>query len=142
MTIVSGGSSRDIIHAPPSLAPLSDRVATEAFAFIAAEEIRPLIGAPDALSDWPRFVESWNDLQLDTYLPDGHRYRRRRHATLSSRAGEDKVTLEPHQAHYQSIDYNPLVGGIERWFEPMHADIVTGQTMQCVLGICCRLFGA
>jgi hypothetical protein len=51
------------------------------------------MGAPDALSDWPRFVESWNDLQLDTYLPDGHRYRRRRHATLSSRAGEDKVTI-------------------------------------------------
>ena len=60
------------------------------------------------LSDWARFAASWNDLQLDTYLPDGHRYRRRRHATMSARAGEAKVTLEPHQPHYQSIDYNPL----------------------------------
>ena len=142
MTIVSAGSPRDVIEPPPSLAPLCDRVATEAFAFIAAEEMRVLMGAPDARYDWPRFVESWNDLRLDTYLPDGHRYRRRRHATLSARTGEDKVTLEPHQPHYQSIDYNPLVGGIERWFEPMHAEIVAGPSMQRVLAFCCRLFGA
>lgn len=132
MTIVASGS----------LSPLRDRVAKEAFAFVAADAMRLLLGAPEALSDWLRFAESWSDLQLDTYLPDGHRYRRRRHATLSARAGEDKVKLEPHQPHFQSIDYNPLVGGIERWFEPMHAEIVTGQTMQCVLAFCCRLFGA
>ena len=142
MTNVSGGSTGDAIYVPSILAPLCDRVVRDAFAFIAAEAMRPLIGAADALSDWPRFVDSWNDLQLDTYLPDGHRYRRRRHATLSARAGEDKVTLERHQPHYQSIDYNPLVGGIERWFEPMHAEIVTGPTMQRVLALCCRLFGA
>jgi len=120
---------------------LRDKVSQEGFAFVAAEAIRPLLGAPDALSDWPRFATSWNDLQLDTYLPDGHRYRRRRHATLLARAGEDTVSPEPHQPHYQSIDYNPLVGGLERWFEPMHAEIVAGRTMQCVLAFCCRLFG-
>ncbi len=142
MTIVSGGSPCGGTQAPPSLAPLCDRVARERFAFVAAEVMRPLIGERDALSDWPRFAESWNDLKLDTYLPDGHHYRRRRHTTFSARAGEDQVKLEPHQPHYQSIDYNPLVGGIERWFEPMHAEIVRGPTMRCVLAFCCRLFGA
>ncbi len=121
---------------------LRDRVENEGFAFVAGEVMRPLLGSPDSLSDWPRFVESWNDLQLDTYLPDGHRYRRRRHATLSARAGQDNVTLEPHRPHFQSLDYNPLAGGIERWFEPMHAEIVAGPTMQRVLVFCCRLFGA
>jgi len=121
---------------------LREQVSQEGFAFVAAVAMRALLGAPESLGDWPRFVASWNDLQLDTYLPDGHRYRRRRHATLSARAGEDTVTLEPHQPHYQSLDYNPLVGGIERWFEPMHAEIVAGQTMHCVLAFCCRLFGA
>ena len=104
--------------------------------------MQSLLGERGALSDWARFAESWNDLQLDTYLPNGHRYRRRRHATLSALAGEHNVTLEPHQPHYQSIDYNPLAGGIERWFEPMHAAVVAGQTMQFVLVFCCRLFGA
>ena len=141
MTIVSSGSSRDSRHTPPSLAPLCDRITKDAFAFIAAEAMRPLLGAPDALSDWPRFVDSWNELQLETYLPDGHRYRRRLHATLSAIAGEDKVTLEPHQPHHQSIDYNALAGGIERWFEPIDVEIVAGQAMQCVLAFCCRMFG-
>ena len=121
---------------------LRDRVEQEGFAFVGADIMRPLLGAPDELSDWPSFAKSWNNLQLDTYLPDGHRYRRRRHATLSARAGEDIIALEPHQPHYQSLDYNPLVGGIERRFEPMHAEIVAGPTMQRVLAFCCRLFGA
>ncbi len=126
----------------PTQLALGDQVEQEGFAFVAADAMRPLIGAPGALSDWTRFAESWNDLQLDTYLPDGHRYRRRRHATLSARAGEERFTLEPHQPHYQSIDYNPLAGGIERWFEPMNVQIVAGLAMQCVLAFCCRLFGA
>ena len=121
---------------------LRERVLRNGFAFVAGDEMRSLLGECGALSDWAHFAKSWNDLQLDTYLPNGHRYRRRRQATLSAPAGEHNVKLEPHQPHYQSIDYNPLAGGIERWFEPMHAAIVAGQTMQCVLVFCCRLFGA
>jgi hypothetical protein len=118
-----------------------DSIAREGFAFVPAAEMRPLLGAPDQLADWPAFAASWNDLPLDTYLPDGHRYRRRRHATLSARAGEAGFRVEPHQPHYQSLDYNPLVGGIERWFEPIGAQIVAGATFRSVLGFCMRLFG-
>jgi len=125
-----------------TIADLRDLVATEAFAFVPADNMRPLIGAPETLSDWPHFVASWDDLHLDTYLPDGHRYRRRRHAILSACAGAHTATLQPHQPHYQSIDYNPLVGGIERWFEPMDPKIVTGPTMHSVLAFSCHLFGA
>jgi hypothetical protein len=126
----------------PELTSLHQQIAHDGFAFVATNAMRALLGGPNALTDWPRFAASWNDLLLDTYLPDGHRYRRRRHATLSARAGETRVRLEPHQPHYQSIDYNSLVGGIERWFEPMHAQIVGGATMQNVLAFCCQLFGA
>ena len=118
---------------------LREQVARDGFAFIASSDMGRLLGP---LSDAAYFAESWNDLQLDTYLPDGHRYRRRRHATLSSRAGENKVILQPHQPHYQSVDYNPLVGGIERWFEPIRPEVVNGPSMQRTLTFCCRLFGA
>ncbi|MEP6607562.1 MAG: 2OG-Fe dioxygenase family protein [Burkholderiaceae bacterium] len=123
-------------------ATLAERVTTNGFVFVMHETMRVLLGAPDTHSDWQRFVASWNELQLDTYLPDGHRYRRRAHATLSAQAGDDAVVLEPHQPHYQSLDYNPLVGGIERWFEPIEEHIVRGPTLQSVLSFCCRLFGA
>ena len=36
---------------------------------------------------------------------------------------EGVVTKKPHQAHYQSLDYNPVHGGIARWFEPIEARI-------------------
>ena len=125
-----------------ALEALRDQITRDGFAFVAASAMQPLLGGPGALADWPTFAASWNDLKLDTYLPDGHRYRRRRHATLSARSGDKHVQLEPHQPHYQSVDYNPLAGGIERWFEPMHADIIDGTTMQNVLAFCCQLFGA
>src|SRR3981081_311607 len=101
---------------------LRDSIAREGFAFVPAAGMRPLLGSPGDLSDWPQFAASWNHLELDTHLPDGHRYRPRPHPTLSARAGEDSFRVEPHAPHYQSLDYNPLVGGIERWFEPMRPD--------------------
>lgn len=127
--------------ADAALLPLHDILVRDGFALVPAVTMRPLLGPPDALSDWDRFAASWNDLELDTHLPDGHRYRRRRHATLSARAGELVCRLEPHQPHYQSLDYNPLVGGIQRWFEPIRADVIDGPTFRHVLAFCCRLFG-
>lgn len=125
-----------------ALIPLRDRISGDGFAFTPAASMRPMLGAQGAPSDWDAFAASWSDLALDTQLPDGHRYRRRRHATLSARAGEDRWRLEPHRPHYQSLDYNPLVGGIERWFEPIHGAIVEGATFDHVLRFCLRLFGS
>jgi hypothetical protein len=120
---------------------LRDEIVRRGFAFVSAAQVRPLLGPPEVSSDWARFAASWNDLHVDTYLPDGHRYRRRRHATLSARAGEVVCHLEPHQPHFQGVEYNPLVGGIHRWFEPIESDVVEGAAMRSVLALCCRLFG-
>jgi hypothetical protein len=120
---------------------LDTRIARDGFAWVPAGTMLPLLGASSALADWQRFASSWDDLPLDTHLPDGHRYRRRRHATLSAHAGEREFRVEPHRPHYQSLDYNPLAGGIERWFEPIDARIIAGATFRRVLEFCLRLFG-
>lgn len=125
-----------------SLGPLRERIAHDGFAFVPADAMRPLVGSPSGPRDWAAFAASWDDLPLDTQLPDGHRYRRRRHATLSAPAGEDVFRVEPHQPHYQSLEYNPLVGGIERWFEPMHPGTIAAPAFHSILGFCLRLFGA
>ena len=119
-----------------------DSIARDGFAFVPAAALRPLLGSPESLPDWPQFAASWNHLELDTHLPDGHRYRRRRHATLSVAVGQSRFRVEAHQPHYQSLDYNPLVGGIERWFEPIRPEIIAGETFRHVLRFCLRLFGA
>ena len=103
--------------------------------------MRAMLEAHGALSDWERFAASWNELARDEHLPEGHRYRRRRHATLSAKAGDDGFTVEPHQPHYQALEYNPLVGGIERWFEPMRPEIVEGASFRSIVAFCLRFFG-
>ena len=122
-------------HAPQDLAaPLSDR----GFLFAPAALVKAHLGA---LADWDAFAGSWNDLPRDTHLPEGHRYRRRRHATLSARAGDPTFQVEAHQPHYQAREYNSLVGGIERWFEPIRPQVLAGASFRSVMTLCLRLFG-
>ncbi len=122
-----------------ALSALRARIVDEGFAFVPAQAMAPLLAAPDA--DWQRFAASWDDLRLDTHLPEGHRYRYRRHATLSARAGEATFRVEAHRPHYQAREYNRLVGGIERWFEPIAPSILEGPTLRAILEFCLALFG-
>jgi hypothetical protein len=121
---------------------LRERLVSEGWARLEAPAMTRLLGGLEALSDWRDFARSWDDLPLDTHLPEGHRYRRRRHATLSSRAGERDFRLEPHAPHYQAPEYNRLVGGIERWFEPIRPGIVAGASFGAIVRSCARVFGA
>jgi len=120
---------------------LRGTIARDGYALVPAAAMRPLLGPPEALADWESFAASWDDLPLDTHLPEGHRYRRRRHATLAARAGAATFTLAPHQPHYQALDYNPLVGGIERWFEPMRPEMLASASFRAIVGFCLRFFG-
>ncbi len=66
-------------------------------------------------------LPSWERLGADQYLKDGGRYRRRRHSCFIIEA--DEVRQVPHRAHWQSLDYNALHGGMQRWFEPVEAAV-------------------
>ena len=120
---------------------LARRVSEAGFAFVQAPAMQALLARQGSLADWPAFAASWNDLALDTYMADGGRYRRRRHAVFRVEASGD-IVREAHQAHYQSLDYNPLNGGIARWFEPIAAEIGASDSLRCILETCRRLFGA
>jgi hypothetical protein len=110
----------------------------EGFTFAAGAQFRDVLRDP---SDWEAFAASWNRLELDTYLPDGHRYRRRRHGTFCARAGGEAFAREAHQPHYQGREYNRLVGGIERWFEPIEPAIASGATFGAVMRFGLALYG-
>ncbi len=119
---------------------LSESIRRDGFRFVPAAGLRPLLER-SGLGDWDAFAASWNDLALDTHLPDGHRYRRRRHATLSARAGERGFRREAHRPHYQGLEYNKLVGGIERWFEPIEPAVASGATFGAVVAFGLELYG-
>jgi hypothetical protein len=107
----------------PDFTPL-DQVApalrTQGWALLAPADVAALSGTPLAQLD--ALAPSWDQLELDNYLKDGGRYRRRRHSCFVQRGAELAQTA--HRAHWQSVEYNALHGGIERWFEPMDAAVV------------------
>ncbi|MGE4239278.1 2OG-Fe dioxygenase family protein [Ramlibacter sp.] len=84
-----------------------------------------------SLDELGRLRDSWNDLPPDTYLKDGGRYRKRRHSSFVVEG--DRVEPAPHRAHWQPVEYNALHGGMERWFEPMHGDVVSAPSWGCLL---------
>ena len=119
------------------LADIAGSVGEGGFAFVRAHEMRAVLEAA-GLADWDGFAGSWDDLGIDAYMADGGRYRRRRFACF--RASAEGIVRKPHQPHYQSRDYNPLNGGIERWFEPVGEAIGVHPALRAVLATCQALF--
>ena len=82
----------------------------------------------------------WDDMPRDPYLKDGGRYRFRRHASYEAQEG--KLMMVPHRAHWQSVEYNALHGGIERWFEPINTALAGNTAWQSLLlGVASLLSG-
>ena len=120
-----------------ALEDLGAQLRREGFAFVRAPQMREVLEGA-GLADWEGFARSWEDLGVDTYMADGGRYRRRRHAVFSASA--EGVRRKPHQPHYQSRDYNPLNGGVERWFEPILESTANHPALKAVLHSCHVLF--
>src|ERR1700722_12437570 len=119
---------------------LAGTLAVDGFAFVHGAEMRAMFAAHGSLADWEAFAASWDDLGLDTYMADGGRYRRRRHAVFA--AGPDGITRKPAQPHYQSRDYNALNGGIARWFDPVTEAVEHSPAFGAILRTCHLVFDA
>jgi hypothetical protein len=128
-------------HADLPAATLLNEVKLDGFAFVAGDHVRSLLASIRELSDWADFAQSWNDLEPDPYLAAKGRFRRRRHATFSA-TSHGPVTPEPHQPHFQALQYNALQGDMQRWFEPVTASVVAGDTLRTILQFCHDFFGA
>lgn len=117
--------------APPltPLAELTHSLQSNGFAIISADDVAQIAHVP--LNELLSLNQFWEDLPRDPYLKDGGRYRFRRHASYEI-CGES-LTLVPHRAHWQSVDYNALHGGIERWFEPSQTRLTDNPAWQSLL---------
>ncbi len=116
---------------------LAEALRGTGFAFVRAPDMRAVLEG-EGLRDWDGFARTWDDLGVDTYMADGGRYRKRRHAAFAvSAAG---VQRKPAQPHYQSRDFNALNGGIARWFDPVTPAAADGPAFQAILRTCHALF--
>ncbi|MBD8900521.1 2OG-Fe dioxygenase family protein [Rhodanobacter sp. DHG33] len=124
----------------PTPSDLHAALRLDGFAFVTADAMRGLLDAA-TLADWPVFAASWNALGDDRYLAERGRHRRRRHAVFAADA-TGTIRREPDQPHYQSLSYNALQGGIERWFEPVEPAIADGASLGRILAFCRDRFDA
>jgi hypothetical protein len=123
----------------PSASILQRAIAQDGYVFARGDSMRDMMRAYGTTADWSAFEASWNSLALDTYMADGGRYRRRRHAAFRV-VPHHAIERKPHQPHHQGLEYNPLHGGISRWFEPITPEVGDGETMRTVLAFCDGLF--
>jgi hypothetical protein len=113
-------------------------LAGSGYAFVHASTMREALEASGPLLDWPAFAASWDDLELDHYLAERERCRRRRFAVYAIGA-DGAIERQAHAPHYQQPDYNALFGGLERWFAPIVPEIGGSPTMLTILRFCHRL---
>ncbi|WP_086828513.1 2OG-Fe dioxygenase family protein [Streptomyces sp. NRRL B-24572] len=118
-------------------------LSSRSFDLISGDKVKSLLlrRSETALDDLEPFRESWSRMPLDGYMADGGRYRRRRHATLSAPPASADYRVEPHQPHYQGLDYNNLNGGVARHYEPFEEQSLRGRTMDSLLTLGCDVFG-
>jgi hypothetical protein len=82
---------------------------------------------PGALA---RLTPSWEQLPRDTYLLDAGRYRSRRHSCFIESLPGATLESVPRRAHWQPTAYNALHGGLQRWFEPIDAQVLDAPAWQ------------
>ena len=98
---------------------LAASIGREGFAFVHGDAMRALLlGVGDVHGLGVVRGELERAWRSTRYMADGGRYRRRRHAVFAAAPGQP-IERQPHQPHFQTLDYNPLNGGIARWFEPI-----------------------
>lgn len=113
----------------------------QGFAVLDATTVCTLTATP--ADQFMAFNHFWDALPPDAFLKDGGRYRRRRHSCFVVQGGV--VTPQPHRAHWQSVDYNALHGGMQRLFEPIQPTLVNQSAWLALLGwlgqVCSELKG-
>ena len=121
-------------YTPP--AALLSQLRGHGHAALSPSAVEALCGLEIAALDG--LLPSWEHLVEDHYLKDGGRYRSRRHSCFV--AGDGEVLQVAHRAHWQSLDYNALHGGMHRWFEPIEDAVIAQPAWPRLLGSLAHLF--
>jgi hypothetical protein len=108
------------------------------YAVLTPQAVCELAGC--SLADLMVLRSSWDALAPDKYLKDGGHYRKRRHSSFV--VDRDQVTVAPHRAHWQPVEYNALHGGMQRWFEPVERQVAQSAAWLAVLRWLARVSSA
>jgi hypothetical protein len=113
--------------------PLLEAITERGYALVPAAAMTARLALPPAALE--AFAASWERLETDGFMADGGRYRRRRIANFTARAGQPGHLRGPHRPHFQAVVHNSLNGGVERWFGPMEEGVAASAPLQALLDL-------
>ncbi len=119
--------------AQPPLATLHAEMAGRGFAVLPGASLAGLLGAAGNAAALDDFAASWERLEVDGFMADGGRYRQRRIANFSARAGVPGHVRGAHQPHFQAVVHNTLNGGVDRWFAAVEDEVGASAPVQALL---------
>jgi hypothetical protein len=99
-----------------------ERLLREGYAFLTAAEASAALEVD--FQPLEELRDSWIRLPRDAYLRDGGRYRSRRHSCFVQELPSAVLSPVARRPHWQPTSYNALHGGLERWFEPIEANVL------------------
>ncbi len=117
------------------ISEIAERLANDDFLFVDRAQAIALLSklAQVPIGEDQAFLDSWNHLEQDQYMADGGKYRKRRHAVYAIQNAGEEARLMPYQPHHQTLDYNPLNGGVARYFAPILDDLHHSATLAALL---------
>lgn len=80
-----------------------------------------------------KFAEIWSDLPADPYFKGSRPTRFRRHGQLLLDANANTLDWLPLRGYFQSVEYNPLFGGIVRHFASIEREETTERTLYSLI---------
>ncbi len=120
-----------------AMSDLHEAITADGYVLVPAADIRAALPVID-VDILAAFARSWDALEMDEHMADGGRYRRRRHAVF--RLDDTCLERQPHQPHFQNVAYNPLNGGIDRWFAPVLPATADSPVLAALIEACRGVF--
>lgn len=98
-----------------------------------ADRLKASLGS-EAIAAYPELAESFSRLVADRFMGDGGSYRLRRYDRyLLSPEAPGKLSLVGDHSILQSLEDNPLNGGVKRTFEPLEQSVRDNVLMRALI---------
>lgn len=81
------------------------------------------------------FLLDWDTLKLDPYMKGRETYRFRRYGEFDLESKTSKLSYKPDAEFYQSLEANPVNGGIVRKFAPLLEKTATNPFLRALIQI-------
>ena len=79
------------------------------------------------------FVSEWDTLKLDLYMADSGSYRLRRYGVFEMNQVSLQLTYQSNATFYQSLETNPVNGGINRKFAPLLESTIENRFLHALI---------